>query len=146
MGRLSSVTEPLSDSGREAAQFAHCLVIPWRPTGIPRYSHFIQKWLYLGILCGPSWTSDLSEHIVESDGKLSVNNRQFRRIYERSCVPKPCFPSSQSEMSLSLTIILTSRPGAHTPSVPPIPWASTVPIMCWGSPRERRSLLHSPAA
>ena len=82
---------------------------------LPINAEFIQQWLCLGMPIGPSWTSDLAEHLIQSDGQdllLIIDGLdEFTRVV----------PFQQSLLYLLLTrevlsqstILLTSRPGAY---------------------------------
>ena len=112
----------------ELSQFSYCVTIPCRhqewhqmeqsreKAGLSVNGDFIQEWLSLSMPIGPSWTKQLSKHILETDGHqlllivdsldeftqqvLFVNTLLFLLLNRR------CLTQS--------TIIVTSRPGAYT--------------------------------
>ena len=110
----------------ELTQFAYCLTIPCRNEDWHQMERdnaskaitgdFIQKWLCLSMPVGSSWTSDLSKHILDTDGEgllLIIDSLDeftkevpFQRTLLSLLLSRSCLHRS--------TILLTSRPGAYT--------------------------------
>ena len=83
---------------------------------LPITSEFIQQWLCLGMPVGPSWTSDLAQHLVESDGQdlLLILDSMDEFVREVPFQKTLLFLLLTRRTLTHCTILLTSRPGAYT--------------------------------
>ena len=82
---------------------------------LPITSEFIQQWLCLGMPVGPSWTSDLAQHLVESDGQdlLLILDSMDEFVREVPFQKTLLFLFLTRRTLTHCTILLTSRPGAY---------------------------------
>ena len=112
----------------ELSQFSYSLSIPCRTqewhemessrveAGLPITTDFICEWLLLGLPVGPSWTTDLSKHITETDGEgllLIIDSLdEFTKDvpFQKTLL---YFLLTRKALTRSF-ILLTSRPGAWT--------------------------------
>ena len=85
-------------------------------SNLPINSEFIQQWLCLGMPVGPSWTSDLAQHLVESDGQdlLLILDSMDEFVREVPFQKTLLFLLLTRRTLTHCTILLTSRPGAYT--------------------------------
>ena len=83
---------------------------------LPINSEFVQQWLCLGMPVGPSWTSDLAQHLVESDGQdlLLILDSMDEFVREVPFQKTLLFLLLTRRTLTHCTILLTSRPGAYT--------------------------------
>ena len=112
----------------ELSQFSYSLSIPCRTqewhemessrveAGLPITTDSICEWLLLGLPVGPSWTTDLSKHITETDGEgllLIIDSLdEFTKDvpFQKTLL---YFLLTRKALTRSF-ILLTSRPGAWT--------------------------------
>ena len=112
----------------ELPQFSFCVSIPCRnhdwhemeksrdKIGNIIEGEFIQRWLRLSMPVGPSWTVDLSKHLVESDGHdlLIIMDGLDEFLKEVPFQQTLLFLLLTRKALTQSTIIVTSRPGAYT--------------------------------
>ena len=79
-------------------------------------SEFIQKWLCLSMPVGPSWTTELAKHLVESDGDrlLLIIDGLDEFTKEVPFQESLLFLLLTRRALTQSTILLTTRPGAYT--------------------------------
>ena len=112
----------------ELSQFSYCVTIPCRQqewhqmeqsrekAGLSVNGDFIQEWLSLSMPIGPSWTKQLSKHILETDGHQlliiidSLDEFTQQVLFQNTLL----FLLLNRRCLTQSTIILTSRPGAYT--------------------------------
>ena len=112
----------------ELPQFSFSVSIPcrspeWHQMEISRdkagqsiEGEFIQRWLRLSMPVGPSWTTDLAKHLVESDGDgLLIIIDGLDEFVKEVPFQRTLLFLLLTRKALTLsTIIVTSRPGAYT--------------------------------
>ena len=112
----------------QLSQFIYSISIPCRTpdwhdmetsridSKLPINSEFIQQWLCLGMPVGPSWTFDLAQHLVESDGQdlLLILDGMDEFVREVPFEKTLLFLLLTRRTLSHCTIILTSRPGAYS--------------------------------
>ena len=111
---------------KELTQFAYCLSIPCRNPewhqmeqenlGKRIDGDFIAKWMCLSMPIGPTWTSDLAKHILESDGEglLLIIDSLDEFTKEVPFEQTILFLLLTRKTLSQSTILITSRPGAYT--------------------------------
>ena len=107
-------------------QFAYCLSIPCRNPEWHQMEQenaekqidgdFIAKWMCLSMPIGPTWTSDLAKHILESDGEglLLIIDSLDEFTKEVPFEQTILFLLLTRKALSQSTILITSRPGAYT--------------------------------